>query len=108
MPAPLLCLFLFCRFGLFFCPFLDTFGQQIFDLSVDRSKIVLSPCRQRLIELGRKAKRDLLLFHTLIQAARVDNGLGVAIAAKHHQKIGHHSRLAFLVKRDSAVFTESL
>ncbi len=45
-----------------FSPLPDTFSQQIFDLAVDRAKIVLRPGGNGIIELGREAERDLLLL----------------------------------------------
>jgi len=39
----------------------DAFGQEIFDLSVHRSEVILCPCGDRVIELFRQSERNLFL-----------------------------------------------
>lgn len=37
----------------------DTLGQEIFDLSVHRTEVILCPCGDSIIQLRRQAERDL-------------------------------------------------
>ena len=39
-----------------------TFGQKILYLSVHRTKVILGPCRDRLIQLCREPQRDLFFL----------------------------------------------
>ena len=62
-----------------------TFCQQIFYLPVDAAKIILGPCGYSIIQLRRYPQGYLLFFliicHNLsIQAAPVDNRLGIMVA----------------------------
>lgn len=76
------------------------FCQQILYLSVHRSKIIFSPVSDGVVEFGGQTKRHLFLavIRHLVEAAGVDNGLGVPIAAQYHQKIGYHSCLPFFIQ----------
>ncbi len=76
------------------------FCQQILYLAIHRSKVILSPGSDGVVEFGGQTKRHLLLavIGHLIERAGIDNGLGVPVAAKHHQKIGYHGGLAFLIQ----------
>ena len=93
-------------------PLAHTFGQQIFDLAIDGTEIVLRPGGDGGVELGRKAQRNLLfgvVVHVgLIEASRVDDGLRVAVAAEHDEQIRDHRRLALLVKLHRAIFRKTL
>ena len=40
----------------------DALGQEVFDLSVDGTEVVLCPCGDGVIELRRKSERDLFLL----------------------------------------------
>lgn len=75
--------------------------QKILYLSVDGAEIILRPGCNGVVELGREPERNLffrIIRHRLIQAARVDYGLGIMIAAEDYQQIGHHCRLALLIQ----------
>ena len=69
---------------------LDTFREKIFDLSVHGTEIILCPRGDRSVKLRRKTQGNLFLFHetpSLIETARIDDGLGVAVAAEHDQEV---------------------
>ena len=101
-------------------PLAHALGQKILDLAVDRAEIVLCPGGDGGVELGGQAQGHLLfgvVVHgslpkssvaRLIQAAGVDDGLGVVVAAEHHQQVRDHGRLAFLVELDRALFRQTL
>ena len=93
-----------------FLPLLDTFRQQILDLTVYRTEIVLCPGGDGVVQFGREPQRHLLLLicHGLIQGAGVDDGLGILVAAEDNQKIGDHCGLPLLVQIHSALFAEAL
>lgn len=83
--------------------------QQILYLSIHRSKVILGPGCDGVIELGGQAQRHLFLgiIRHLVETAGVDNGLGIPIAAQHHQKVGYHGCLAFLVQCYDLFFGEA-
>ncbi len=72
-------------------PLTHALGQQIFDLSVYAAKVVLCPCCDGIIKLGGYSQGYLLFFfvicHSSVQAAAVDNRLGIVVAAEHHKEI---------------------
>lgn len=88
----------------------DTFCQQIFYLAIHRSKIIFCPGCDGVVELCGQPQRNLLLTIVchLVEAAGVDNGLGVPIAAQYHQKVRYHSCLAFLVQSDHFFFGKAV
>lgn len=70
----------------------DTFGQKVFDLSVDGTEVVFRPCGQGIVKLCRKPQRDLLfLSHERsflsVEAAGVYDRLRFLVAAQYDQKI---------------------
>ena len=73
-------------------PLSDTFGQKVFDLSVDGTEVVFRPCGQGIVKLCRKPQRDLLfLSHERsflsVEATGVHDRLGFLVAAQYDQKI---------------------
>ena len=81
----------------------DTFGEKVFNLSVDGAKVVLCPGGNGRIKFGGQPQRNLLFFlslcHILVQTAGVDYRLGIVVAAEHHEKVGDHSGLTFFIQR---------
>ncbi len=53
-------------FGLGFFPFIDGLGEDVFDLRIDRPKIVLRPRGDFLIQRWGKSQKNGLLFHQYI------------------------------------------
>ena len=85
----------------------DAFGEQVFYLSVYRAEIILCPCCDCIIQLGRESKRHLFLFvisHELVQGAGIDNRLRIMISAENNQEIGYHCRFSFFVQFYDVVF----
>ena len=82
--------------------------KQIFNLSVYGAKVVLCPGCDGVVEFRREPKRDLLFFfrHGLVQAAGIDNGLSILIAAEHDKQIGYHCCLSFFIQLHNIVFIE--
>ena len=101
-------------------PLAHALGQKILDLAVDGAEIVLCPGGDGGVELGGQAQGHLLfgvVVHgslpkssaaQLIQAAGVDDGLGIVVAAQHHEQVRDHGRLALLVELDRALFRQTL
>ncbi len=85
---------------------LDALSQKVFDLTVDRSEIVLRPRGNGGIQLFRQSKRQLFFLiirhRRSIQAAGVNDGLRVAVAAEYDEQIGDHRRTTLLVQGDLA------
>ena len=83
--------------------------QQILYLTIHRSKVILGPGCDGIIKLGGQTKRHLFLgiVRHLVEAAGVDNGLGIPIAAQYHQKVGYHGCLALLVQCHDLFFGEA-
>ncbi len=67
----------------------DAFCQQIFYLAIHRSKIILCPGCDGIIEFGGQTERHLFLciVRHLVEAAGVDNGLGIPVGAQYEQKV---------------------
>ena len=88
----------------------DALCQQILYLAIHRSKVILGPGCDGVIELGGQTERYLFfgIVRHLVEAAGVDNGLGIPIAAQYHQKIGYHSCLALLIKCYHFFFGETV
>lgn len=84
--------------------------QQILYLSIHRSKVILGPGCDGVIELGGQTERHLFfcVIRHLVETAGVDNGLGIPIAAQHYEKIRYHSRFALLIKRYHFLFGEAV
>ena len=82
--------------------------KQIFNLSVYGAKVVLCPGCDGVVEFRREPKRDLLFFfrHGLVQAAGIDNGLSILIAAEHDKQIGYHCCLSLFIQLHNIVFIE--
>lgn len=78
----------------------DALCQQILYLAIYRSKVILGPGCDGVIEFGGQTERNLFfgIVSHLVEAAGVDNGLGIPIAAQHYQKVGYHSCLALLIQ----------
>ena len=84
-----------------FLALLDALGQKIFDLPVDRTEIILRPRSYGIVQLCRKAQRDLLfLCHRSVQTARIDDGLRVLAAAEHDEQVRYHGGLALFIELD--------
>ena len=66
-----------------------TLGQKIFYLSVDAAKIILCPGGYCIIQFCRYSQRYLffVVCHNLVQAACVNDRLGIVVAAKHYQQV---------------------
>lgn len=88
----------------------DTFCQQILYLAIHRSKVILGPGCDGVIEFSGQTERHLFLGIVchLVEAAGVDNGLGIPIAAQHYEKIRYHSRLALFVQSYHLFFGEAV
>ena len=86
------------------------FCQQILYLAIHRSKVILSPGSDGVVELGGQTKRHLFLavVRHLVETAGIDNGLGIPVAAQYHQKIGYHSRLALFIQLYGVMFIQPL
>ena len=82
--------------------------KQIFNLPVYGAKVILCPGCDGVVELRREPKRDLLFFfrHGLVQAAGIDNGLSILVAAEHDKQIGYHCCLSFFIQLHNIVFIE--
>ena len=69
---------------------LDTFGQEILDLAVNRAEVILRPCRNCGEKTGRESQGDLFLFHRCplsIEAAGVYDRLCILVSAEDDKKI---------------------
>ena len=88
----------------------DALCQQILYLAIHRSKVILGPGCDGVIELGGQTERHLFLGIVchLVETAGVDNGLGIPIAAQHYEKIGYHSCLALLIQCYHFFFGEAV
>ena len=82
--------------------------KQIFNLPVYGAKVVLCPGCDGVVEFRREPKRDLLFFfrHGLVQAAGIDNGLSILVAAEHDKQIGYHCCLSLFIQLHNIVFIE--
>ena len=82
--------------------------KQIFNLSVYGAKVVLCPGCDGVVEFRGEPKRDLLFFfrHGLVQAAGIDNGLSILVAAEHDKQIGYHCCLSLFIQLHNVVFIE--
>ena len=82
--------------------------KQIFNLPVYGAKVILCPGCDGVVELRREPKRDLLFFfrHGLVQAAGIDNGLSILVAAEHDKQIGYHCCLSLFIQLHNIVFIE--
>ena len=72
-------------------PLAHALGEQVFNLTVNAAEVILRPGGNGIIELRGNSQWNLLFLliicHGSVQAAAVDNRLGVMVAAEHHQKI---------------------
>ena len=82
--------------------------KQICNLPVYGAKVILCPGCDGVVELRREPKRDLLFFfrHGLVQAAGIDNGLSILVAAEHDKQIGYHCCLSLFIQLHNIVFIE--
>ena len=88
----------------------DALRKQILYLAIHRSKVILGPGCDGIIELGGQTERHLLfgIVCHLVEGAGVDNGLGIPIAAQYHQKVGYHGCLALLIECYHFFFGETV
>lgn len=84
----------------------DALCQQILYLAIHRSEIILGPGSDGVVELGGQTKRHLFfaIISHLVEASGIDNGLGVPVAAQHHEKIGYHGSFALFVQLHDLLF----
>ena len=89
-------------------------AQQKLDLGVQAAQVGVGPALQRFVRRRVEPKQECLscamrvLRLLLVQRARVDDGLGIAVAAQHHQQIAHHAGLALLVELDDMLGAQQL
>lgn len=88
----------------------DTFGQQIFNLSVHGTKVILRPGSNGMIQFFGKPERNLFFtgishikYSLSVQAAGIYDRLSIVIAAENNEQIGYHCRLAFFVQLHDSI-----
>ena len=98
-----------------FLPLFYAFCQQILDLTVDGTEIILCPRGNGVVKLRGESQRDLFFLtvghgksQTLsVKASGVDYGLSVLVSAEDNEEIRHHSRLSLFVKFHGTILVKA-
>ena len=81
-------------------------AQQKLDLRVEAAQFGIGPTLEGFVRRRVQPKQECFpLRHgpLLVERARVDDGLRIAVAAQHHKQVAHHTGLSLFVEIDDVL-----